>query len=101
MLYLKEIGWFKGISILISLIFMQFSQNLYDLWLKSYVSKEPLFMIQHNFCKTLLLLSSINLISAFFRSFCFAEGNLVASKRVFEGLLRKVFFAKIKFFEKN
>ena len=80
---------------------MQFSLNFYDIWLKEFASKNPIFLVKESFEITLIVVSAFVLVATLFRSFIFAVGNLRASKLIFTDLLQSVLYSKIKFFEKN
>ena len=98
-LYLQSLSFFWLYSIIISLVMMQFARNYFDLYLKSIAENSSFFLISNSFSLTLLILTLIFFVLAFFRSWSFAIGNLRSAKKIFEVFLSTIMKKKIKFFE--
>ena len=98
-LYLHSLSFFWLYAIVISLAMMQFARNYFDLYLKSIVENSPFFIISNSFSLTLLVLTLIFFVLAFFRSWSFAIGNLRSAKTIFETFLVTIMKKKINFFE--
>ncbi|CAD8107751.1 unnamed protein product [Paramecium sonneborni] len=97
--YLKALGLYNFLWILVSLALMQVSFNLYDLWLNSYVNENPLFIFNNSFVFTLFMIVLLDFIIKLSRAVSFAYGNLVQAKKIFVKLLSNVIHAKCQFFD--
>eukprot|EP00092_Neocalanus_flemingeri_P010518 GFUD01011332.1.p1 GENE.GFUD01011332.1~~GFUD01011332.1.p1 ORF type:complete len:1535 (+),score=298.00 GFUD01011332.1:327-4607(+) len=115
--YWKAIGKLLSPAILFSLLAMQVSRNLTDVWLAHWVSKEEnhtspnvSFYYELNFDNSvafdvkyyLIVYGTIavsNSIFSFMRAFLFAYGGICAAKTIHSKLLKSVMRGKILFFD--
>jgi len=78
---------------------MQFFRNFFDIYLKYYANNNALFLFKNSFVITLIFLAILSTVCTLIRAFFFSYANLLSSKNIFNQLLKKVFYAKINFFE--
>lgn len=94
-----------GAFVLLSVILMQLSRNLSDVWLAHWVSEQSVPVNVSSFTKTndtsfyLIVYTNIavvNSIITLIRSFIFAYAGIKAAKYIHDQLLRRVFAVSIK-----
>lgn len=100
--YIKRLGKYLFIYIILSLILMQASKNGNDIWTTYWVNNissktsDSLFNL-----KILAIISGLNSFFTLIRSFLFAYGGIKAAKKTFVDLLERVVNAPVGFFESN
>ncbi len=100
--YIKRLGKYLFLYIMLSLILMQASKNGNDIWTTHWVNNissktsDSLFNL-----KILALISGLNSFLTLIRSFLFAYGGIKAAKKTFVDLLERVVNAPVGFFESN
>jgi ATP-binding cassette subfamily C (CFTR/MRP) protein 10 len=100
--YVSKVGIFTFLVVMISILLMQASKNVNDLWTSHWVNDMDKSVGDAYFDLIVLaILSGANSIFTLVRSFIFAYGGLKASKSTFTELLDNVLEAPVQFFEVN
>lgn len=122
--YLRAIGWLLVLAILLSIVLMQISRNMSDLWLsywvtathtpsnstnnsrnmfmyQIYLTEEPKFTTVDFYLKFYVIFAIVNSIFTLLRAFLFAYGGIVAARRIHKLLLRSVLRVSFKFILKH
>ncbi|XP_044748946.1 ATP-binding cassette sub-family C member 10 [Coccinella septempunctata] len=120
--YLAAVGWLLVLAILLSIVLMQTSRNMTDLWLSQwvtathsennstnysgnllmyqvYLSEEPNFATIDFYLKVYVALAVFNSVFTLLRAFLFAYGGIVAARRIHQMLLVSVMRAQSTFFD--
>ena len=100
--YGRSIGAVTEAGIFFAILVMQVSRNGLDGVLAYYTSTPQHHgMTRYGFGTFLIILTGINCVSAFFRSFLFAYGGLKAAHRLYHGLIHHLFHAPNEFFTRT
>lgn len=107
--YWTSTGGWLALSVLASVIFMQFTRNISDVWLAYWVSQNDSTVTtttsqnhQNAFSMYLEIYAGIaivNSITTLVRAFLFAYAGIKAAKQIHLHLLSRVFSAKFEFFD--
>ncbi|KAL1509095.1 hypothetical protein ABEB36_003889 [Hypothenemus hampei] len=108
--YWKSIGHLLCLSILLSIILMQFSKNLTDWWLAQWVNNGEtnrsanlsIYKMTNSinpYLRLYIILAVVNSLFTLIRAFLFAYGGLVAATRFHRVLLKAVMKAQSTFFD--
>ncbi|RWS13438.1 multidrug resistance-associated protein 7-like protein, partial [Dinothrombium tinctorium] len=100
--YLKAIGPFLTISILISFTMMQFSRTFSDWWLAHWTSR-----MKHNdtsatnmrYLEYFAAIAAANSVLTLVRAFLFAIGGIVAAIYIHNVMLKSILLCSVKFFD--
>ncbi|EGZ17033.1 multidrug resistance protein ABC superfamily [Phytophthora sojae] len=98
--YSLSVGWGLSVVILLSVAAMQVSRNSLDWWIAVYTNGKH-SISPREFAMVLLYIAGANIAAVFFRSFLFAYGGLRAARATYNKLVRSVFAAPLRFFERT
>ncbi|KAL3668959.1 hypothetical protein V7S43_006247 [Phytophthora oleae] len=98
--YSLDVGWALSVVILISVAAMQVSRNAMDWWIAVYTNGRH-SITPREFAMVLLYIAGVNIFAVFSRSFLFAYGGLRAAQATYKKLIRSVFAAPLRFFERT
>ncbi|KAK1945578.1 ABC transporter C family member 13 [Phytophthora citrophthora] len=98
--YSLDVGWALSVVILISVAAMQVSRNAMDWWIAVYTNGKH-SITPREFAMVLLYIAGANIVAVFSRSFLFAYGGLRAARATYNKLVRSVFAAPLRFFERT
>jgi ATP-binding cassette subfamily C (CFTR/MRP) protein 10 len=100
--YVKSVGLYLSIFILLSILLMQTSKSASDCWLAFWTSNNRSDMSSKLSTYYLIVfgcIAAINSVLTLIRSFVFAYGGVMAALRLHSQLLLKLFRARVLFFD--
>ncbi|GMF10024.1 unnamed protein product [Phytophthora lilii] len=98
--YSLSVGWALSAIILLAAAAMQASRNSLDWWIAVYTNGKH-SITPREFAMVLLYIAGANISAVFFRSFLFSYGGLRAARATYAKLVRSVFAAPLRFFERT